>query len=139
MQVFISHVAADEKLARGIAAALKSAGFDVWSPDSIFPGDNWAEALGKALESSELMVVLYTRNAVGSSYLTHEVQYALTAGKYRGRVVPVLVDFVSFKAGTEVPWVLLKMDPVYYSSSTPGFHEIVERVSAVSREGANAS
>jgi TIR domain len=139
MQVFISHVAADEKLAREIAAALKSAGFDVWSLDSIFPGDNWAKILGEALESSELMVVLCTQNAAGSPYLTREVQFALTSGNYRGRVVAVFVDSPRFQTGADVPWVLRDMNPVQYSSSTRDFREIVNRVAAVAREGANAA
>jgi TIR domain len=145
MQVFISHVDADAKIASEIAVALETAGFTAWHRGSIFPGDNWARELGEALESSELMVVIFSRNASDVSNLQRDVQYALTSGNYRGRVVPVLVDFVSFKAGADVPWVLLKMDPIYSNSSdlqsgdSADLHKIVERVSTLAREGINAS
>ncbi len=143
MQVFVSHAVADAPLARRVTSALADAGFTVWNPDSVLPGDNLASAAGRALESSELMVVLFTRNGINSSNLTHEVQYALTSGNYRGRVVPVLVNFVTFEAGKEVPWVLLRMNPIYLDVSTDvkdsDVSEIVTRVSAVAGEGANAS
>jgi hypothetical protein len=143
MQVFISHGAADAALARRVASALAEAGFTVWDPESVLPGDNWASAVGKALESSELMVVLCTRDGRGSSTLTREVQYALTSGNYRGRVVPVLVNFpMTYLAGKDLPWALLRMNPVHFNDridlSDSDVSEIVTRVSAVAREGANA-
>lgn len=143
MQVFISHAAADAVLARRVASALRKAGFPVWDPESVLPGDNWPAAVGMALESSELMVVLFTREARDSGNLTHEVQFALTSGNYRGRVVPVLVDFVTFQAGKDVPWVLLRMDPIYVNApagiSDSDISQIVSRVSAVAGADANAS
>jgi hypothetical protein len=141
MQIFLSHSDANEALARRVASALEQAGFTVWNAESILPGDNWATAVGKALESSELMVVLFTREAKDSPSLRRDVQYALTSGNYRGRVVPVLVDFVAIEAGNDVPWVLLGMNPVYLNRvgnpSNLDVSQIVERVSAVA-EGANA-
>jgi len=89
------------------------------------------------------MVVLFTREARDSGNLTHEVQFALTSGNYRGRVVPVLVDFVTFQAGKDVPWVLLRMDPIYVNApagiSDSDISQIVSRVSAVAGADANAS
>ena len=54
---------------------LADAGFAVWGPDSVLPGDNWASAAGKALNSSELMVVLYTRDGRGSANVTRDLQF----------------------------------------------------------------
>ena len=76
MQIFLSHSDANEVLARRVASALEQAGFTVWNAESILPGDNWATAVGKALESSELMVVLFTREAKDSPSLRRDVQYA---------------------------------------------------------------
>ena len=109
MQVFVSHAAADNALAKRISSALEHAGFSVWNWDSILPGDDFYSAASKALESSELMVVLFSPEASASEWVTRDVQYALIAGNYRGRVVPVLIDFVATPARKEVPWVLLRM------------------------------
>lgn len=62
MQTFISHVNQDSKLAGILASQLAQSGFNVWNPeDAIEPGDNWATKLGQALDESDVMVVLYTR------------------------------------------------------------------------------
>jgi hypothetical protein len=139
MQIFISHTAADRGLAKELADLLERAGFSVWDPDSILPGDNWASAIGNALESSEVMVSLWTSASKDSSSLVRDVQFAMTRGKYRGRVVPVLVDFVTFQAGVEVPWILLKMDPIYLQDRDADLHPVVDRVLEVVRDEANAS
>ena len=66
MQVFISHDTQDRKLARTIANKLRNDGFEVWDDSQLLPGENWAEAMGKALEESDAMVVLLTPNSVNS-------------------------------------------------------------------------
>jgi hypothetical protein len=141
MQIYISHAKADANLASGLSASLAQAGFSVWNPESILPGDNWRKEFGAALESSELMVALFSRNARENenANVTRDVQFALTSGNYRGRVVPVLVDFVTFEAGSEVPWVLLKMDPVYLAGPSPDFSEIINRVRGLAGKPSNAA
>jgi hypothetical protein len=140
MQVFISHANQDRKLARKLISDLVHAGVEVWDPEEqIYPGDNWAEKTGHALETAETMVALVTREALKSGLLAKDVQFALTSGKYRGRVIPVLVDFVTIKAGKDVPWILLKLDPVYVHSASPDFHEVVERIQALTQTSTNAA
>jgi hypothetical protein len=138
MRVFISHAAADANLARQISVALQKAGFDVWDPDSILPGDNWASKLGEALASSEAMVAVFSPEAGQSSQVISEVQYALTSGNYQGRLVPVLVGFPVYQAGKEVPWVLTKMNPVHVAHTDTDFSRIVDRLSEL-REASNAA
>jgi hypothetical protein len=129
MQVFISYANQDRDLARKLISELVRAGVEVWNPDEqIYPGDNWAEKTGQALESSEAMIALVTRDALQSGLLVHDVQFALTAGNYKGRVIPVLVDFVTFQAGKDVPWILLRLDPVYVQSVAPDFEPVIKRV-----------
>jgi len=61
MQVFISHATGDQTLVEELATELQKSGINVWDPyRSLFPGDNWALEIGKALEASEVMVVLLT-------------------------------------------------------------------------------
>lgn len=140
MQVFVSHYSSDQELAKRLIKELRDAGIDVWSPyDALYPGDNWALEIGTALAASEVMVVLYTRESAGSVTLQREVQYALTSGNYHGRVVPVLVGFVTFQAGKDVPWVLIRMNPVYLESTTADFEPVVKRVQEILETGCNAA
>src|SRR5215813_11010057 len=112
MRVFISHSSKDTPVARQLARRLSEAGLKVWFPeDEILPGDNWAKKVGQALEESNLMVVLITPHAFESEWLKEEIQYALTAGRYQGRLIPVFFGSES-EASSDVPWILRKLNSV---------------------------
>ncbi len=129
MQVFISHAVQDNELARIIAARLVEAGVHVWSPDDqIYPGDNWAAKIGEALEQSEIMIAIVTRESLQSGSLINDIQFALTSRNFGGRVIPVLVDYVAVQPGLDIPWILLRLDPVFVNSSSPRLDELVQRV-----------
>ncbi len=109
MKVFLSHARKDEDLARELARQLQSAGFTVWLPEEqIAPNDNWAKKTGKALDDSELMVILLTPRAMDSDSLRHNVEYALGSRRFEHRVFTVLVGR-AMKAGKDVPWILLEL------------------------------
>ena len=77
MKVFLSHARKDSDLARQLADHLARAGFVVWSPEEeISPGDNWAKKIGKALDDSELMVILLTPKALESDFLRQDIEFA---------------------------------------------------------------
>jgi hypothetical protein len=143
MRVLISHAAQDHALAQKVGAALAMEGFDVWNPDQeIFPGDNWALKWGQALEQCEILLVLYTRGAMKSDWLPRlrqDVQFALTSGNYAGRVVPVAVGFKVFKAGEDIPWILLHLDPVYLESAADDLGDLVERVRSAAEAEVHAA
>lgn len=129
MQVFISHAAQDRELARQIGVQLVDAGLPVWNPDDqIYPGDNWAAKIGKALEQSEIMVAVVTRDALESGSLINDIQFALTSKNFGGRVIPVLVDYVAVQPGVDVPWILLRLEPVFIDSAAPALDKLVQRV-----------
>ena len=140
MQVFISHASGDQPLAEELATELQKSGINVWDAyRSLFPGDNWALETGKALAASDVMVVLLTQNSRGSQTIKQDVQYALTSGNYRGRVLPVLVDFVTFQAGKDVPWILLRLEAVHVQGTPPDFRSVVEWVQKISEAECNAT
>jgi hypothetical protein len=141
MQVFISHASSDQQAATALIERLTSSGIQVWNPyEEIFPGDNWAQKTGQALEQSEVMVVLVTPNAMNSELLQQNVQYALTSGHYRGRLVPVMLgtmDEASRDAG--IPWVLRKMDPLYIQPNEAGWDEVADRIRALAQRDCNVA
>ena len=108
MKVFLSYAESDREVAREFAARLEKAGHDVWFADNeLFPGENWALAAGKALNDSEAMVVLVSPRAMKTTALLQEIEFALGAPQYRGRLIPVIV-----KPTPEIPWILKKFPSV---------------------------
>ena len=103
--MFISHAADDSAVAAALTRDLRKAGFEVWpDADSLAPGDNWALALGQALERAEAMVVLLSPDSVSSEWFKRELEYVLTSRRFRGRLVPVMI-----RKTADVPWILRKL------------------------------
>lgn len=112
MQVFISHGFTNAKLAGKIADALREAGFQVWDPNDMFPGDNWGTKVGEALDQSDAMVVVLTADSVRSPLFGREVEYALGKKEYKGRLVSVVAEPPEKLAKEKIPWVLFKFPMV---------------------------
>lgn len=113
MQVFISHATVDAQLAERIADRLRSCGLDVWDESRILPGDNWGLKLAEALQTSDAMVVLLTKDWVASPNVSHEISYALGNREYRGRLVPVIAAPPKDPSEREIPWVFRKFPMVH--------------------------
>jgi hypothetical protein len=109
-KVFISHAHADQDLARGLARALERANFVPWLPEeSLEPGDNWAKTLGQALETSDSIVILVSKNFLRSPAARHEWDFAISSPKHAGRVLPVLTPGTPLES---VPWILKRIQHV---------------------------
>src|SRR6266487_333029 len=102
MKVFLSYASEDREVAKELASHLAKEKIEAWDPaEALFPGDNWALKIGKALEQSDAMVVLLSPNSVKSEWVLHELQYALSTPHYKGRVIPVVV-----RPTKDIPWIL---------------------------------
>jgi len=112
MKVFISHSQEDEILARRIADVLKKAGLDVWDDREIFPGDNWAEKIARALNESNAMVVLLTADALKSRWVQHDISFALGENRYKKRLIPVIVGSPEKSKGDYYPWILNRLKTI---------------------------
>ncbi|HEX4496900.1 MAG TPA: toll/interleukin-1 receptor domain-containing protein [Thermoanaerobaculia bacterium] len=100
-QVFISHSQSDTPWARELAKHLGNYGLRVFLAFDSLPGDNVHIKIGNALEAADAMVVLISPAAAQSSYVQQEIQYALGAERFQGRLIPVEV-----KPTQDYPWVL---------------------------------
>lgn len=108
MRVFLSYGLKDKDSAKELSKRLSAVGFEVWDEDQeILPGDNWALKLGAALEESEAMIVLLSPEGVKSPSVRREIQYALGSPKYKGRLIPVIVQPTE-----NIPWVLQQFELV---------------------------
>ncbi len=95
--------------------------------NEILPGDNWAQKMGQALEESELMVVLISPHAFESEWLKEEIQYALTADQYKGRLIPIFLDPKS-EISSDVPWILRKLNPIEWKGREEDWQQVIEKV-----------
>ena len=108
--MFLAHAHDDAPLAARISRALAESGLDVWDPDhALFPGDNWAGEIARALEESQAMIVLLTPAATNSPDVKRNIEYALGAKNYRNRLVPVVVGGLEHFPAARVPWIVRDM------------------------------
>lgn len=94
-KIFISHAREDGATAQLLRGYLLARGISVWTDDQIVAGDDWADAVEQALESSEIIVLLLSPAFLNSSICFYEAGLAL--GKQRdkkGTVLPVLIGDV---------------------------------------------
>jgi hypothetical protein len=111
-QVFLSYASDDRQTAHRLAEALRALSLDVWSDESLGPGENWAEQMAKALEQSNAMVVLLTPKSVESKWVRRDVEYALSSPRFERRLVPVVIGTGSPAWLDKAPWVLKKFEMV---------------------------
>jgi hypothetical protein len=104
-KVFLSYNRLDHELAQRFADRLKAAGYAIANPaDSIEPGQNWLLVVGKALESSDAVVLFLSAAALRSEATRLELDYVLSRKKFKDRVVPVLLS-----EDVAVPWIVRRL------------------------------
>lgn len=88
MATFISYSRANSDFAVRLASDLKSAGFDVWLDQLDIPtGARWDDEIEKALEKSNIFLIILSPESIESQNVKDEVGYAIDSGKY---ILPVL-------------------------------------------------
>jgi hypothetical protein len=135
MKVFLSNARKDDGLARDLRQHLEREGFSVWTlEDDITPGENWAKKVARALDASELMVLLITPRAFDSDVLRQNVEFVIGSEKYADRVFSVFVGPTA-EAGKDVPWILLNL-PHRQVRSSKDFGEVVKDILQMSHANA---
>jgi cell division septation protein DedD len=90
--IFISYSSKDRDIAETICKSLEARGLNCWiSCRDVRPGDNFQEAIVRALRSAQVMLLVFTSNANNSDEIKKEV---VLAGRHRVTVVPVRVEDV---------------------------------------------
>ena len=91
--IFISYSSIDQKVAETICDALQARGYSCWiACRNIGAGDNFQEAIVKAIRSARVMLLVFTSNANNSDEIKKEI---VLAGRHRITVVPVRVEDVA--------------------------------------------
>lgn len=77
-EVFISHSSEDKVIADAVTAALEQGGIRCWiAPRDIRAGDSWGGAIVSAIESSKVMVVIFSARSNDSKQVMREVERAV--------------------------------------------------------------
>lgn len=88
--VFVSHSVKDNTFAEAIVARLEADSVTCWiAPRDVVPGADWGESIIDAIESSRIMVLIFSRNADASPQIKREVERAVNKGVY---IIPFRVD-----------------------------------------------
>lgn len=96
--IFISYSRKDQTYARKLADSLLDNGFDVWFDERIEYGENWENAIFRAIDACAAFVVIMTPESFASTWVQRECAYADKRGK---PVYPLLL------AGEEFPRYVL--------------------------------
>ncbi len=90
--VFISYSSKDQDIAETICKALESRGNSCWiSCRDVRAGENFQEAIVRALRGAKVMLLVFTANANNSDEIKKEL---VLAGRHQVTVVPVRVEDV---------------------------------------------
>ena len=100
-QVFISHNKADKEFARRLAFALVEQGISVWFDEwRLRLGDSIPAGIEHGLSSSDVVIVVWSRNAVTSRWVKAELESTVYRCISDGsvRVIPVMLDDTALPA-----------------------------------------
>jgi hypothetical protein len=75
--VFISHASKDRRIADAICEELESSGLKCWiAPRNISKGEDWTKAIRDAIESSPLLLLVFSENANAAPHIEREIANA---------------------------------------------------------------
>ena len=90
LKVFISHAWADNEISHRIAEKLEGGGVDVWIDETkISGGDSLPDIIGEGIESSDIMILVWSKSAERSRYVRMEWNCAFSLDK---KIIPCVID-----------------------------------------------
>jgi TIR domain len=127
---FISHaVKADGAFAMRLAGDLRARSLRVWkAPESIKPGERWAEAIEAAVETCDTMLTILTPEAVQSRWVSTEMSMAIER-EHEGKMTVVPLDLRACK----VPRMWAQYQQISFSGSyEAGLKALLEKLGIAS-------
>ena len=91
VQIFVSYANPDRPRVETLVRALHQRGWKIWWDRSIIPGRAFDEVIEQALDASECLIVVWSKDSVRSQWVKTEA----AEGVRRGILVPVLFDDVT--------------------------------------------
>jgi hypothetical protein len=90
--IFISHARQDRSYADLLKGYLLARDHSVWSDEDMAPGEDWADAVTRAVEDSRVVLLLVSPGYVKSQSSLYEAGVALAQMRdKKGKVIPILL------------------------------------------------
>lgn len=116
-QIFISYSRSDLDFVQELVDRLRRRSYRVWMDKSdIKPGSNWQEAIGTAIEASDVLVVILSEAAIASEWVGIEYDTALNKGV---TVIPYVYENV------DLPLRLQKKNAIFHKEDD-AFEKLVK-------------
>jgi adenylate cyclase len=97
--VFLSYASEDASVADAVCGALERAGVDCWiAPRDVVPGEFYADAIVRAIDASNVLVLILSRSAASSPHVVREVERAASK---RHPVVSFRIDLAPMPPALE--------------------------------------
>jgi tetratricopeptide (TPR) repeat protein len=93
-EIFISYRRTDEAWARLLHGLLQAEGVEAWYDAQVGAGQDWRRATAKALEDSQIFVLLFTASAAESREIAKELAVATLENKL---IIPVRLENIAPK------------------------------------------
>src|SRR5579875_141833 len=120
--VFISYSSQDKPAADAVCAKLESRGIRCWiAPRDILPGMDWGGAIIDAIEGSQVMALVFSRNADASPQIKREVERAVNKEVL---IVPIRIE--DAKPGRNLEYFL--GTPHWLDAITPPFAQHLDYI-----------
>jgi TolB-like protein len=91
-EIFISYRRADQAWARLLHAQLQAEGVEAWYDAHVGAGQDWRTATAKALQASQIFVLLFSANAAESTDIAKELAAAVFEKKL---IIPVRLEDIA--------------------------------------------
>jgi hypothetical protein len=86
--IFVSYARLDREIAQRLATALEGHGWSVWWDRRLHSGQAFDRIIEEAISAARAVVVLWSKNSVGSDWVRAEAAYGLETNK----LVPAQID-----------------------------------------------
>jgi len=129
-KLFISYSHEDKPIAKQLAEALSSRGYDVFWDAKIPPGMTFDTYIFDQLQGSNAVIVLWSKNSIHSDYVKEEAEYA----KHHSLLVPLNVD------GTNLPFGFTRIQATdisgWHGTTQDGqWQNVVDSIEAILNDG----
>jgi hypothetical protein len=119
--IFLSYSRKDKGIAEQLENRLKAAGYEMWIDiEGIRGGDLWREAIVKAIDQADALLVLLSPNSVKSDNVCTEL---VLATENKTRIVPVDISTPRISIPSEMRYLLAGKQRVKYPSE---FEKLLE-------------
>ncbi|MGB5594480.1 MAG: toll/interleukin-1 receptor domain-containing protein [Crocosphaera sp.] len=112
--IFISSSIKDiewvKRIQEHLAPLLRKKNLSLWSYDFLYPGQNWQETIERAMDESQVIIILISSNHLNSQL--PDVELSRIAEKYKKEKKIIFLIIISSEASSSVPAFIEKFQSI---------------------------